>query len=80
MTSVAAWLLLALAAPCSASFVTPPALRECSTRARTICMADAAPLLDVKDLKASVAGTQILNGINLQVKKGERGLGSGLAS
>ena len=34
-------------------------------------MAEAAPLLDVKDLKASVVGTQILNGINLQVKKGE---------
>lgn len=66
-----AWLALAVPA-CSASFVTPPALHECRTRTRTICMdASEAPLLDVVGLKASVVGTQILKGVTLKVNRGE---------
>jgi len=73
-------LLAAVVAPqgALASYTTPPAVHVCrSSRANNraaVCMADGAGsvLLDVTDLKASVAGgNQILNGVNLQVRKGE---------
>merc|ERR1719217_1987633 len=77
-------LLLALvrATLTGASFVTPPVRHACNRGAAAgcrsmahICMADASDetlLLDVKGLKASVAGgAAILKGVDFQVKRGE---------
>lgn len=68
--------VLALAVPGATSFVTPVAATPNSwlrsdVRRAAVGMEAGAVLLDVQGLKASVAGTQILNGINLQVKRGE---------
>ena len=65
-------MLFALAAPISASFITPPCDTRYATGRQPLCrMSDAASLLDVEDLKASVGDKQILNGVNLKVKRGE---------
>jgi len=72
-------MLAALALPlASSSMVTRPSLHACLGRAgrAAVCRmdeaADGALLLDVSELKASVTGgNQILNGVNMQVKKGE---------
>jgi len=75
-------LLLVACCPCGgASFVTAPAA---SQRAAAVSMAQCrrptavvmdaaadAALLDVEDLQASVAGTGILTGVNLKVRRGE---------
>ena len=64
--------MLTFALSSRAAFVSPsPRSVVGSRRSGSVTMAAGDVLLDVKDLVANVADTQILNGINIEVKRGE---------
>ena len=64
--------MLTFALSSRAAFVGPsPRGAVGSRRSGSVAMSTGDVLLDVKDLTANVADTQILNGINLKVKRGE---------
>jgi len=64
--------MLTFALSSSKAFVSPsPRSAVGSRRSGSVTMAKGDVLLDVKDLTATVDDTQILNGINLEVKRGE---------
>tara|TARA_B110001452_G_scaffold218168_1_gene189888 strand:- start:2276 stop:3181 length:906 start_codon:yes stop_codon:yes gene_type:complete len=64
--------MLTFALSSRAAFVSPsPRSAVGSRRSGSVAMAAGDVLLDVKDLVANVADTQILNGINIEVKRGE---------